>query len=284
MFPTVLKIIFIDFIQCLSIHDQNENLPDDVSEADLKIIKKYCFETLKHNIVCVKHTEFNFTFEDKIDCPELACSGSTWELADDSDEQTSLWDEIVDCHKKSGSSFFLESIQSHKYVTWGFVGVLILVELVQICGKLFTGRISTYFSRQNFFDNLILLLTFLYFVSIEMENYTASGHFGGWALFFTCMNFTFILSKIPMFGRSVFISLNVAISICKVFVVFIPSLIAFAFAFHFFMHGDPIFRSYGDGILKVIVMIIGEFDFEDHFEWYKVLEMGGAKWSVQVCL
>ena len=48
------------------------------------------------------------------------------------------------------------------------------------------------------------------------------------------------------------------------------------------MYGDPIFRSYTDGILKVVVMMIGEFDFEDHFEWYKVRELGGRQFSVQV--
>ena len=85
-----------------------------------------------------------------------------------------------------------------------------------------------------------------------------------------------------MFGKVIFISMNVAISICKYFFVYIPSLFAFTSAFHFFMYGDPIFRSYIDGCLKVIVMMIGEFDFEDHFEWYKVKEMGGRKFSVQV--
>ena len=281
----------IDYIQCLNILDQNPNLPGDLEQKQTDWINKNCYETNYHSIVCVtengqneyglsgdKLKEFKYTH-----CSDLQCEGSTWKLAETSNEHAKLWNTIKNCNQKiSPDDPHLEFMDIHKYTTWAFLSILILVEVFQICGKLITGRICTYFSRQNFIDILILVLTCLYFYFIEINDYVASGHVGGWALFLAWMNFTFFLGKIPMFGKSIFISMNVATSICKVFVVYIPSLFAFTSAFHFFMYGDPIFRSYTDGILKVVVMMIGEFDFEDHFEWYKVRELGGRQFSVQV--
>ena len=304
IFFTAFGLNHIDIIQCVK---DSQHLPEG-SEEVLKVVQEMkCFEGAEHQIICKQgindsvseidglenetkvlndvHAAFSESGIRFVLCPKLECSESTWTLADDH-SSANLWEEIFDCldqtdlkQKILAKKFILIGL---KYTTWAALGLLALAELFQILGKLFTGRFCSYFNKQNAVDALILILTTLYFYCVEINEYEWSGHIGGWALFWAWMNFTLFMGKIPKFGRSIFVSMNVAVDICKVFVVYIPSLIAFTLAFHFFLHGDIIFRSFTGGVLKVFVMMIGELDYGDHFETHAVAETGGKQWSTQV--
>ena len=73
---------------------------------------------------------------------------------------------------------------------------------------------------------------------------------------------------------------NVAFSM----VVYVPIMIAFAGAFHSFLIFDEVFEGPVASFLKVLTMILGEFDFEDKFLFDKVKGSNGSMWSVQVML
>ena len=53
-------------------------------------------------------------------------------------------------------------------------------------------------------------------------------------------------------------------------IVYIPSMMAFASAFHCFLLGDPIFESWITSALKVLTMVIGEYNFDHHFAYHAV--------------
>ena len=61
----------------------------------------------------------------------------------------------------------------------------------------------------------------------------------------------------------------------KALVIFIPSLVGFTAAFHFFLHGNEHFHDFLRSFLKVIVMMLGELDFADHFLYSEVNGLGG---------
>ena len=67
-------------------------------------------------------------------------------------------------------------------------------------------------------------------------------------------------------------------------VVYIPVMIAFASAFHCFLCFNDVFEGPATSLLKVLTMILGEFDFEDNFVYLNVKEKHGSNISVQFLL
>ena len=58
------------------------------------------------------------------------------------------------------------------------------------------------------------------------------------------------------------------------FAVFLTTLIAFAFSLHILLPKHPVFKNPFTSFLKVLVMLIGEFDFNDTFTIENVREFG----------
>ena len=61
-------------------------------------------------------------------------------------------------------------------------------------------------------------------------------------------------------------------------------MIAFASAFHCFLCFNDVFEGPATSLLKVLTMILGEFDFEDNFVYLNVKEKHGSNISVQFLL
>ena len=66
--------------------------------------------------------------------------------------------------------------------------------------------------------------------------------------------------------------------------VFIPSLIAFASAFHCFLINNEIFEGPIASVMKTFEMILGEVDFADNFLYDNVKASEGANLSAQMML
>ena len=87
------------------------------------------------------------------------------------------------------------------------------------------------------------------------------------------------LQKLDLY-RSWHVMKNVAWSM----IVYIPIMIAFAGAFHCFLDYHSTFGGPITSVLKVLTMVLGEFEFEDNFVYEKVKENHGSNWSVQIML
>ena len=79
-------------------------------------------------------------------------------------------------------------------------------------------------------------------------------------------------------------SMGVMKAVAKNILIYIPSLMAFSSAFHCFLFGDEVFHSWVSSALKVLTMMIGEYDFDSHFVYSAVKENGGRNISIQVML
>ena len=64
--------------------------------------------------------------------------------------------------------------------------------------------------------------------------------------------------------------------------VYLPSLGAFAIAFHCFLRNDPIFEGPFAAILKTLSMVLGEFNVEGRFLYDAVADNNGSQFSVQL--
>lgn len=59
-------------------------------------------------------------------------------------------------------------------------------------------------------------------------------------------------------------------------------MMAFAMAFHCFLIEDEIFSGPVTSFIKVLTMVLGEFEFETHFYYDIVAESHGQNFSVQI--
>ena len=101
----------------------------------------------------------------------------------------------------------------------------------------------------------------------------------GWCLFLAWINVTIILGRFDLFGKNIYLTWNIVKSIFWPIVVYLPTLMAFAVAFHCFLCRNAIFEGKVSSIIRVFTMMIGEYDFEGNFLFDNV---AGSKISVQV--
>ena len=159
--------------------------------------------------------------------------------------------------------------------------ILLLIEAFQFTCKLFKKRIRTYFGLQNIMEILIMVAS-LAFLCLAPTSIEWAGHLGGWILFFGWMNFTAYLCQISSAGRNLYSSIYVSKKILKTFLLFVPSLIGFTCAFHFFLNGNLQFQTFRNAFLKTLIMMLGEYDYEDNFSLNSVDDFGGRNYSLQV--
>ena len=135
-----------------------------------------------------------------------------------------------------------------------------------------------------FFCSLIGEQTF-----IHIENGTqhssksgAQEHLLGWTLFLAWINLTLFLGRFDIFGVHIYRSFHVIKNVAWSMSVYLPSLGAFAIAFHCFLRNDDIFEGPFASILKTLSMVLGEFNVEGRFLYDPVANVNGSQFSVQL--
>ena len=167
-----------------------------------------------------------------------------------------------------------------RYSTMVSLAIMVMIEVSQWVVKAMNNRLRSYFCLQNMIELLIMFMTvaFLHYAPLDIEK---AGHIGGWALFLAWMDFTAYLSQMSTFGRTIYSSIYVSKKVFKSLLIFLPSLIGFTSAFHFFLHGNDQFQSFFDSFLKVVIMMIGEYEFEGNFSFNETRKVGGRNVSIQ---
>ena len=168
-----------------------------------------------------------------------------------------------------------------RYSTMFTLAFMFLIEVIQFIAKAMKNRLRSYISLQNTIELLFLFMTaaFLHYAPQDIEK---AGHLGGWALFLAWMDFTAYLAQMSTFGRTIYSSIYVSKKVCKSLLIFLPSLIGFTTAFHLFLHGNDQFQSFFDSFLKVVIMMIGEYEFESNFSFDETRNKAGRNGSIQV--
>ena len=174
-----------------------------------------------------------------------------------------------------------------RYISWGLLGILIVWELSQFISKAVEKEIIEYFSLQNVTEVCMYILATSFFVmefkeldDSKKNEYQLS--ILGWALFLAWIDMTMFLGRFDLFGKSIYSTWRIVKNVFWPIVVYIPTIMAFGTAFNCFLSHNPVFEGSVASIIKVLTMVLGEYDFEDNFLYDKVKENGDKYISVQV--
>ena len=187
------------------------------------------------------------------------------------------------CQKESNMLKLNMIYNMTKYFSWGLLMVLIVMEILQFVSKVLTLEVKEYFTKQNMIEVAMLVTTLAFFiVQFIDDEYWLLEHLLGWSLFLSWMDLTLFLARFDLFGKHIYLSWHVLKKVGWSLVVYIPSVIAFSTAFHSFLRRNDIFQGSTSSVIKVLTMLLGEFDFADNFLFDKVKEDGDSNFSVQV--
>ena len=126
-------------------------------------------------------------------------------------------------------------------------------------------------SMENVYEMVAIVSSWVYLLLIWFSDvqlgltYGAEQAFAAIAIFFAWIKMTFMIGSLPAVGIYASMSILVVKHLFQFFAVFLTTLIAFAFTLHILLPKHPVFKNPFTSFLKVLVMLIGEFDFNDTF-------------------
>ena len=177
-----------------------------------------------------------------------------------------------------------------RYISCCLLAILIVWELAQVVSKMVENEIREYFSIQNITEVCMYTLSTYFFVIdfIDFNDISKSkkneylSSVLGWALFLAWTDLTIFLGRFDTFGGNIYTTWRVAKNVFWSVMVYIPSIMAFSAAFHCFLSHNPVFEGSVSSIIKVLTMVLGEYDFEDNFLFDRVKATNDGYISVQV--
>ena len=102
------------------------------------------------------------------------------------------------------------------------------------------GPCAYFVSRENFIQLFIIVASFC-FIFLAPINIELATHFAAWALFAAWIDMTSYLGRFGFLGGYVYMVFNVTEVLLKRLIVYVPTLIGFAFGFSMLMHANPAF-------------------------------------------
>lgn len=225
----------------------------------------------------------NTNFKNTSSCQELSCHKGSWRH---NTRRTDTLDIVLRClEDQTNYDLTYKNSDVTFYTRTGYVLIVIWIflvmrELNQIFWFWRLKKIGQYISLQNMVELLIFSTTLGFF--FNRNDFETGGHLLGWAMLCSWINFTLYLSIFDFIGTRLYMALYVVQEVIISMLVYIPSIIGFATAFHCFLAGQATFHSVIMSFLEAVVMMVGETKFEDNFSYDKVRDTGGRNYSVQV--
>ena len=169
------------------------------------------------------------------------------------------------------------------YTHYSIIGTsisLLVVTLIEVFEVIRT-RLSYFKQLENYFSMSMIISTTT-FIFLAPHNMEWANHIGAWAVVLVWLKISQQLGRFDFFGLGIFMGLHVAKKIIRTIIIFAPSFLAFIFGFNMLFKANPAFHSMTSSLIKVFVMMTGEFNFDDNFGYRAVHEIGGRNFSIQV--
>ena len=157
--------------------------------------------------------------------------------------------------------------------TFMSTSIVFVREMMQLWSK----KTKYFMSKENLLECSILISSLLYLWCIAFtgkvvcESEQAAGAI---ALFLAWFEMSLMIGRLPSVGIYIYMSVNVIKQLLKFFSVYFTILMAFACSFSIILPKSPTFENLITSFLKVIVMMIGEYDFEKNFKMDSVNDQG----------
>ena len=125
-------------------------------------------------------------------------------------------------------------------------------------------------TKENWFQLFILTVSLAYLALVSMSGtYICKWeqYLGSLTLFLAWMEMSLMIGRIPSIRIYIIMSFKVFRQLVRVFAVYSAAMFAFACAFTIILPQSALFENILTSSTKIIVMLIGEFNFENNFMW-----------------
>ena len=124
---------------------------------------------------------------------------------------------------------------------------------------------------ENWIEMLMLFLAICFVITVVVDLHI-SPMFAAGAVLLAWFDFFLMLGRFPILGNYIYMFSSVTWLVFKFFFIFIWIMIGFAFCFHILLPSHNAFDNPAISFLKNLVMMSGEFEFEENFTWEAVRE------------
>ena len=140
-----------------------------------------------------------------------------------------------------------------------------------------------------YYENYLQIINFTFtaiFIVLAPSNPVLANHFGAWAVFVAWLNLTHFIgtSDFIGIGRYLIIAFDVFVQVVKMFLVFMPSFLAFVFSLRMMLKGSDAFHDLSNSLMKTFIMMTGELEYDAGFSIKSVQDVGGSSGSAQVLI
>ncbi|KAF7391259.1 hypothetical protein HZH66_009739 [Vespula vulgaris] len=170
-------------------------------------------------------------------------------------------------------------------VEWYALVVLTVLEaLRKLTGILTYLSVKQFFTQaENMVEWCVILSVFATSFVYTGRTYTWQSHVGAFAVLCGWSNLMLMIGQLPMFGAYVAMFTSVQAQVFKLLLAYACLLVGFTASFCVIFPRSKSFSSPHTGLIKVLVMMTGELDFEDLFfpgeeEGGKSVDVSGTSW------
>ena len=125
-------------------------------------------------------------------------------------------------------------------------------------------RLGYFRDWENWMELIMVILSFSY-LALYSFNLRVCSHLGAFCGFLAWTEFTMLFGRFPTIGIYIFMSFYVLKPILAFLAVYSTTLMSFALAFNLLLPDHEAFSKPTTAIIKVLAMMLGEFDFDSNF-------------------
>lgn len=189
------------------------------------------------------------------------------------------------CANSTGLNGFLFRHPVVLEVEWYALVMLTVLEgLRKIMGVLTYSSIRQFFTQaENMVEWCVIVSVFATSFVFTGRTYTWQSHVGAFAVLCGWSNLMLMIGQLPMFGAYVAMFTSVQAQVFKLLLAYACLLVGFTASFCVIFPRSKSFSSPHTGLIKVLVMMTGELDFEELFfpaneEGGRPVDVGGTSW------
>ena len=154
------------------------------------------------------------------------------------------------------------------YVWSGLTSAATLIILFTIMWKIAVAKRWPKWKNTHYIDiglDIFMVAMVVLGALIIFEDIDLSLDLGAIAIFIVWMRFILLEGEWPFFGITLYSAVQVAGPILTILFLYAQILFAFALVFFILLPFDKIYDNYGEAFMKTVTMMVGEFEYEDHF-------------------
>ncbi len=159
------------------------------------------------------------------------------------------------------------------YILFVLTFVIMAPLMIRELSQVWTTGLEYFADLENWIEVGIFTFGILFLTTVHTEPLVWP-HFAAMSVLFCWNEMTLLLGRFPSIGIYVYMSVHVTKILIMFVLFYVATLIGFAFSFFLLLPRNVVFDSPISSAMKVLTMMLGEFDFSDNFLWDDVQGKG----------